>query len=499
MNLQFRLRLSIMMFLEYFIWSSWYVTMGPYLGGTLNFTPQQIGFAYNSTALAAILSPFFVGMIADRFFSTEKILGVLHIAGGALLFGAAQAKSFGTFYPLLIGHTLCYMPTLALTNSISFAQMKDPGKEFPSIRVLGTISWIVAGLTVAKLLGVKATTTPLPFQMAGVVSLLMGLYCFSLPHTPPKSTGKVTVRDVLGLDALQLMKEKSFAIFVAAAFLICIPLTFYFSFTPTFLGDMNLAGLVESKTAGMDPKLANLFNFFGQITAAMTLGQMSEIFFMLVMPFFFARLGVKWMLIAGMGCWAARYLLFIQGYTAGTIWPLYLGLILHGICYDFFFVTAYIYVDKKAPETIRAKAQGFIAFVTLGAGMFVGASLSGKVVEHYSFPKMEPTRYAQVQDVSGLAEGNIVRWEADGKSAFGKVKTISASDSSASIEVYQKREAGYEASGETVTQPVKGLGKPLPLWEKIWLMPALGAVAILALFAVMFRFKDAPGTKTAAH
>ncbi len=468
MNFQFRLRLSIMMFLEYFIWSSWYVTMGPYLGGTLNFTPQQIGFAYNSTALAAILSPFFVGMIADRFFSTEKILGVLHIAGGALLFGAAQAKSFATFYPLLIGHTLCYMPTLALTNSISFAQMKDPGKEFPSIRVLGTISWIVAGLTVGTVLGTKATTTPMPFQMAGIVSLLMGLYCFTLPHTPPKSTGKVTARDVLGLDALQLMKEKSFAIFVAAAFLICVPLTFYFSFTPTFLGDCGVTN----------------------IPGKMTMGQMSEIFFMLVMPLFFARLGVKWMLIAGMGAWAARYLLFIQGYSAGTVWPLYLGLILHGICYDFFFVTAYIYVDKKAPETIRAKAQGFIAFVTLGAGMFVGATLSGIVVEQYSFPNVEPTRFAQVQDASTLVAGNVVRWETNGKSSFGKVESVTASENSASIEVYKKQEAGFVASGEKIVQPVKSLGKPMPLWEKIWLLPALGALAILALFAFMFRYQD---------
>ncbi len=470
MNAQIRLRLSVMMFLEYFIWSSWYVTMGPYLGGTLNFTPQQIGFAYNSTAIAAMLSPFFVGMIADRFFSTEKILGVLHLLGGVLLFAASKATTFAAFYPLLIAHTLCYMPTLALTNSISFAQMKDPGKEFPVIRVLGTVSWIVAGLTVGTVFGVKATTTALPFQMAAAVSLLMGLYCFSLPHTPPKSTGAVTARDILGLDALQLMKEKSFAIFVAAAFLICIPLTFYFSFTPTFLGDCNVSN----------------------IPGKMTMGQMSEIFFMLVMPLFFARLGVKWMLITAMVCWAGRYLLFVQGYTAGTVWPLYLGLILHGICYDFFFVTAYIYVDKKAPENIRAKAQGFIAFIMLGAGMFVGATLSGVVVEKYSFPKIEPTRFQAVQDVSTIAAGNVVRWELDGKSAFGKVTKIEADAGTASVEVYKKSETGFAASSETAVQPLKALSKPLPLWEKIWLLPAMGALGILALFAVMFRYKEDP-------
>lgn len=476
MNSQLRIRLSVMMFLEYFIWSSWYVTMGPYLGGTLNFTPQQIGFAYNSTAIAAMLSPFFVGMVADRFFATEKILGVLHIVSGLLLFAASKATDFATFYPLLIGHTLCYMPTLALTNSISFAQMKDPGKEFPAIRVLGTISWIVAGLTVDRVFGTRSTTTALPFLMAAGVSILMGVYCFSLPHTPPKSTGAVTARDILGLDALQLMKEKSFAMFVAAAFLICIPLTFYFSFTPTFLGDCNVSN----------------------IPTKMTMGQASEIFFMLVMPWFFARLGVKWMLMVAMACWGARYLLFLQGYGTGTAWPLYLGLILHGICYDFFFVTAYIYVDKKAPEAIRAKAQGFIAFIMLGAGMFVGATLSGVVVEKYSFPTVEPTKFQMVQDVSTIAAGNVMRWEVDGKNAFGKVKEVAASAGTATLEVYKKSDTGFTLTSETVEQPLKALSKPMPLWQKIWLMPAVGALAILALFSVLFRYKEEPDKKTAS-
>ena len=476
MNTQIRLRLSLMMFFQYFIWSSWYVTMGPYLGGTLNFTGQQIGFAYNCTALAAMLSPFFVGMVADRFFATEKILAALHILGGVLLYAVSQARTFSTFYPLLIGHTLCYMPTLALTNSISFAQMKDPGKEFPAIRVLGTISWICAGLTVGLLFAAKATTTALPFQMAAAVSILMGLYCLTLPHTPPKGTGAVTARDVLGLDALQLMKERSFAIFVVAAFLICVPLTFYFSFTPTFLGDSNVTN----------------------IPGKMTMGQASEIFFMLVMPLFFARLGVKWMLIVGMFCWAARYLLFVMGYNAGTLWPLYLGLLLHGVCYDFFFVTAYIYVDKKAPETIRAKAQGFIAFVTLGAGMFVGANLSGVVVENYSFPKAVPVKFQVMHDPSAWAPGNAVRWEADGKSAFGKITEIAKETSTASIELFKPAGEGLTPSGELVSQPLSALSKPLPLWDKIWLLPAVGALIILALFALLFKYKEEPAKKEAS-
>jgi nucleoside transporter len=464
MNTQIRLRLSLMMFFQYFIWSSWYVTMGPYLGGTLNFTGQQIGFAYNCTALAAMLSPFFVGMVADRFFATEKILAVLHILGGVLLYGVSQARTFSTFYPL------------ALTNSISFAQMKDPGKEFPAIRVLGTISWICAGLTVGLLFATRATTTPLPFQMAAAVSILMGLYCLTLPHTPPKGTGVVTARDVLGLDALRLMKERSFAIFVVAAFLICIPLTFYFSFTPTFLGDSNVTN----------------------IPGKMTMGQASEIFFMLVMPLFFARLGVKWMLMVGMFCWAARYLLFVVGYNAGTLWPLYFGLLLHGVCYDFFFVTAYIYVDKKAPETIRAKAQGFIAFVTLGAGMFVGANLSGLVVEAYSFPKVEPVKFQVVQDTSAWGEGNIVRWAADGKSAFGKIKQIAKETGTASIEVFKSAGEEFKPSGEVVSQPLSALSKPLPLWDKIWRLPAVGALVILALFALLFKYKEEPAKQEAS-
>lgn len=465
-----------MMFLEYFIWSSWYVTMGPYLGGTLNFSGQQIGFAYNSTALAAMLSPFFVGMVADRFFATEKILAALHVAGGLLLFGVSQARTFSAFYPLLIAHTLCYMPTLALTNSISFAQMKDPGKEFPRIRVLGTISWICAGLTVGLVFGTRATSTPWPFQLAAVVSILMGLYCLTLPHTPPKETGAVTARDVLGLDALQLMKERSFAFFAVAAFLICIPLTFYFSFTPSFLGDCNITN----------------------VPGKMTLGQMSEIFFMLVMPWFFARLGVKWMLGVGMFCWAARYLLFLAGFNAAIVWPLYLGLLLHGVCYDFFFVTSYIYVDKKAPAAIRAKAQGFIAFVTLGAGMFVGATLSGWVVENYSFPKVEPANFQVVKDTSTWTAGSFVKWDADGKAVFGKIKQIAKDTGTASIEVFKREGQGFAPSPEVVSRPLRTLSKPLPLWNRIWLLPAAGALAILALFALLFKYKEEPAGKESA-
>ncbi len=471
MNTKVRLQLSVMMFLEYVIWCSWYVTMGTYIGGQLNFTAKEIGLAYSTTALAAMISPFFVGMVADRFFATQKVLGALHLLGGVFLFAAAQMTSFSTFYPLLLAHTLCYMPTLALTNSISFQQMKDPGKEFPGIRVLGTISWIITGLGIGAL-GAKATTTNTPFIVGAVASILMGLYCFSLPNTPPKATGKVTASDVLGLDALALLKESSFAIFVLGAFLICIPLTFYFSFTPAFLGDMNMPN----------------------VPASMTMGQMGEIFFLMIMPFFFARLGVKWMLIFGMFCWGARYLMFAFGYNSALLWPLYLGIILHGICYDFFFVTAYIYVDKKAPDSIRSKAQGFIAFVTLGAGMFVGSNVSGLVVDRYSFPNVEPAKSVAVAKASDWVVGNTVQWDTNGAKSFGKIAAINKATAgaadTASVAVYLKNGGIFEDSKKTVTVPLASLTRPLALWDKVWQFPAFMALGVLIVFGLLFKYQE---------
>jgi nucleoside transporter len=354
--------------------------------------------------------------------------------------------------------------------------MKDPGKEFPGIRVLGTISWICAGLSVGYFFGAKATTTPWPFLLGAGVSVLMGQYCLTLPHTPPKTTGAVTARDVLGLDTLKLMKEPSFAIFVVAAFLICVPLTFYFSFTPTFLGDLNVSN----------------------IAGKMTLGQASEIFFMLVMPWFFARLGVKWMLIVGMLCWAGRYLLFVLGYNSGIPWPLYLGVLLHGVCYDFFFVTAFIYTDKKAPVAMQAKAQGFIALVTLGAGMFVGATLSGVVVQRYSFPQVEPVKFQAVADPAGWSKGNFVKWDAAGKAGFGRIQEIVKNEGIATIEVFKAGSDGFAASSEVISKPLTELSRPLPLWDRIWLWPAIGALGILALFALLFKHKDTPAATLAA-
>ena len=359
MNPTVRLKLSAMMFLQYFVWGAWYVTMGTWLSQTLHFTGEQIGLAFGTTALAAMISPFFVGMVADRYLATERILAALHVFGGAVLFYASTQTTFRSFYIVLLIYTLCYMPTLALTNSLSFRQMSDPGREFPAIRVLGTIGWIVAGFVIGTL-GLEATA--LPLRLGAGASVLLGLFCLALPHTPPPRTGRATLNDILGLDALKLMGEPSFAIFVVGSFLVCIPLQFYYAFANLFLNELHV-----TNAAGK-----------------MTLGQMSEIFFMLVMPWFFRRLGVKYMLLVGMAAWTTRYLLFAYGDNGTLVWMLYLGILLHGICYDFFFVTGQIYVDKKAPPDLRAAAQGFIAFVTLGVGMFIGSWVSGKIVDAFT-------------------------------------------------------------------------------------------------------------------
>src|SRR5881397_252707 len=355
-----RLKLSIMMFLQYFVWGAWSVTMGTWLAETLHFSGEQIGLAYGTTALAAMVSPFFVGMVADRFFATERILAGLHLIGGVVLFYASTQTTFAPLYVVLLVYTLSYMPTLALTNSLSFRQMDDPGREFPAIRVLGTIGWIIAGLTVGTL-GIESTA--IPMRIAAAASIALGAFCFLLPHTPPQKTGdRATWRDVLGIDALKLMRDRSFAIFVLGSFLICIPLQFYYTFTNPFLNELNV-----TNAAGK-----------------MTLGQMSEIFFMLVMPWFFRRLGVKYMLLVGMAAWTARYVLFAYGNGGDLVWMLYAGILLHGICYDFFFVTGQIYVDRRAPADLRAAAQGLIAFVTLGVGMFIGSWVSGRVVDAFA-------------------------------------------------------------------------------------------------------------------
>ena len=357
MSQKTKIQLSIMMFLQFFIWGAWYVTAATYWG-EIGFQGSDIGNAYSTVSLAAIIAPLFVGMIADRFFEGQKVLGVLHILGGIIMWWVASLTGAAEVYWVVLLYSICYMPTIAIANAVAFHQMSDPEKEFPMIRVLGTIGWIIAGLIIAGM-----EKSAMPMKIAAGASVLTGLFCFSLPSTPPKAKGeKVTMGSLLGFDALKLMKDRSFAILIISSLLISIPLAFYYAFTNLFL--------IEE---GME-------NAAGK----MTLGQGSEIVFMLLMPFFFRKLGVKKMILIGMFCWVARYLLFAFGNNDEMIFMFYFGILLHGICYDFFFVTGQIYVDKAAPESVRSSAQGLIALVTYGIGMYIGSIYSGQVVEQYT-------------------------------------------------------------------------------------------------------------------
>lgn len=365
MKLSTRLQLSTMMFLEFFIWGAWFVTLGTFLGKTLNASGKEIGWAYLTQSIGAIVAPFIIGLIADKFFSAQKILGILHIVGGILLWFASGAQNFGSFYPYILVYMILFMPTLALVNSISFRQMTNPSKEFPFIRVLGTIGWIIAGLAISIFGWDKQGSETLlanTFKMAAVAAVLLGLFSFTLPATPPLKKGiKTSVGDILGLDALRLLKNKSYLLFFIASIAICIPLAFYYNFTNLFLNEKGM-----QSTAGIQ-----------------SLGQVSEILFMLLMPFLFIRFGVKKMLAIGMLAWGVRYVFFAYGNIDANYWMLILGIVLHGICYDFFFVTGQIYTDNLAGEKFKSAAQGLITLATYGVGMLIGSLVSGPIVDAY--------------------------------------------------------------------------------------------------------------------
>jgi len=349
-------KLSVMMLLEYFIWGAWYVTMGTYMSEFLGATGTQIGAAYSALAIATIISPFFVGMVADRFFAAQKIMGVLHLVGAALLFLATLVDNNTTFYWLILVYSLLYMPTIALSNSIAFGQMTDPGKQFPWIRVFGTLGWIIAGVLISSLGLDKSAVT---FKMAAIASLTLGISSFILPNTPPK--GK-TSESPLGTEAFVLFKDRPYLIFFIAAILVCIPLSFYYGFANVFLNEVGMTN----------------------VAFKMTFGQVSEAVFILAIPFLFNQIGVKKMLLLGMTAWILRYVFFAYGNIDSSIWMLYAGIILHGICYDFFFVTGYMYTEKKAGEKIKNAAQGLFTFATYGVGMVIGTRFSGFTADYYT-------------------------------------------------------------------------------------------------------------------
>jgi nucleoside transporter len=349
-----------MMFLNYVIWGAWYVTLSTYLTINLKFTGTQAGAVFGTTALACIISPFFVGLIADRFFASERVLAVLHLFDAVLLYFVTKVTSFGAVYTLMFAYCLCYFPTIALTNSLTLQHLKDTGRDFPLIRVFGTLGWIAIGVTIGHL---RVETSTTPFLLAAGASVVMSLFSLTLPHTPPPSRGQaVNIRSILGLDALVMFKRSAFAVFAIASVLACIPLTFYFSFTNTYLNELHV-----ENAAGK-----------------MALGQASEVAMMLLMPFILRRLSVKNILIMGLLAWSVRYMLLAYGNPQAGLWMFYLAILLHGLCYDFFFMTGQLYTDQEAPAHLRSAAQGVITFLTYGVGMLIGSLVSGRTIDYFT-------------------------------------------------------------------------------------------------------------------
>lgn len=364
-----RFQLCFMMFLEFFIWGAWFVTLGTFLGNNLNATDGEIALAFSTQSWGAIIAPFVIGIIADRYFNAERILGILHILGAFLMYTMYGTTQFSAFYLLVLGYMILYMPTLALVNSVSFNQMKNPAKEFAMVRVFGTLGWIIAGLSISYVFnwdqegnigeGLLRNT----FLMTAIASLVLGLFSFTLPKTPPRAatTDKVSIKEILGLDSLSLFKDRNFLIFFISSVLICIPLAFYYQNANPFLVEI-----------GMENP-----------TGKMTLGQISEILFMLLLPYFFTRFGFKKTILVAMIAWVIRYLLFAFGDDGALGFMLLIGIALHGICYDFFFVSGQIYTDSKAGAKFKSSAQGLITLATYGVGMLIGFWVAGKIATAY--------------------------------------------------------------------------------------------------------------------
>ena len=364
-----RVQLSFMMFLNFFIWGAWFVSLGTFLSNNLNSTEQETSKIFSTQSWGAIIAPFIIGLIADRYFNAEKILGVLHLCGAFLMYQLYSSDTVNVFYPYVLIYMILYMPTIALVNSVSFRQMSDPEREFSGVRVFGTIGWIVAGLLISYLFhwdtkeNVEQGFLKNTFLMAGIASALLGLFSFTLPKTPPvkKPGEKINISSIIGLDALKLLKDRNFAVFFISAILICIPLAFYYQTTHPFLTNIGLK----------NP------------TGKMALGQVSEVAFLLLLPVFFVRFGFKRTILVGMLAWAIRYILFAYGNAGELSFMLILGIVLHGVCYDFFFVSGYIYTNTKAGEQYKSAAQGLITLATYGVGMLIGFAVAGAVTNEY--------------------------------------------------------------------------------------------------------------------
>ena len=369
MNIGVRAQLCVMMFLEFFIWGGWFVTLGTFLGNNIQASDGEIALAFSTQSWGAIIAPFIIGLIADRYFNAERILGVLHLMGAVLLYLMYGTESFNVFYPYVLGYMILYMPTLALVNSVSFNQMNNPAKEFSVIRVFGTLGWIIAGLLISYLfkwdsdVGISNGLLKNTFLMTAIASLVLGVFSFTLPKTPPRATSseKLNLQEILGLDALKLFKDKNFLVFFISSVLICIPLAFYYQNANPFLVEIGM----------QNP------------TGKMTLGQISEILFMLLLPYFFTKFGFKKTIMVAMLAWVVRYVLFAYGNVGELGFMLLLGIALHGICYDFFFVSGQIYTDSKAGEKFKSSAQGLITLATYGVGMLIGFWIAGKISNSY--------------------------------------------------------------------------------------------------------------------
>lgn len=369
MNTTIRIKLSLMMFLEFFIWGAWFVTLGTFLGNNLNASGSETASVFSTQSWGAIIAPFIIGLIADRYFNAEKILGVLHLIGAFLMYQMYQSEQVGMFYTYVLSYMVLYMPTLALVNSVSFNQMKDPEKEFANIRVWGTIGWILAGLSISFVFhwdaaeAVSQGMLKNTFLLAGIAAFILGIFSFMLPKTPPKvaATEKIKIGDIIGLDALKLLKDKNFAVFFISSILICIPLAFYYQNAHPFLTE-----------AGVENP-----------TGKMAIGQISEALFLLLIPVFFSRFGFKKTILVGMLAWAIRYVLFAYGNGNDLSFMLIIGIALHGICYDFFFVSGQIYTNSKAGEKYKSAAQGLITLATYGVGMLIGFAVAGWITDNY--------------------------------------------------------------------------------------------------------------------